>query len=44
MPDTATSSDRLKAAHDKLHQAVAEIASGDDWQQMLRISALGRSR
>jgi hypothetical protein len=29
MPDTATRSDRLKAAYDKLQQTVAEIVSGD---------------
>lgn len=35
MPDPATKTDRLKAAHDKLQNAVAEIVSGDDWQRML---------
>ena len=29
--------DKLRAAHDKLQQAVAEIASGDDWKRMLRV-------
>jgi len=27
--------DKLRAAHDKLQQAVAEIASGEDWKRML---------
>jgi len=29
--------DKLRAAHDKLQQAVAEIASGDDWRRMLQV-------
>jgi antirestriction protein ArdC len=29
--------DKLRAAHDKLQQAVAEIASGDDWKRMLQV-------
>jgi DNA primase len=28
---------KLRAAHDKLQQAVAEIASGDDWKRMLQV-------
>lgn len=28
--------DKLKAAHDKLQQAVADIVSGETWQKMLR--------
>jgi hypothetical protein len=31
--------DKLRAAHDKLQQAVAEIASGDDWKRMLKIAS-----
>lgn len=34
---TETRSDRLRAAHDKLQHAVAEIASGDDWKRMLQV-------
>jgi hypothetical protein len=34
MPATAAKPDKLQAAHDKLQQAVAEIASGEDWQRM----------
>jgi antirestriction protein ArdC len=37
MTNTATRGDRLKAAHDKLQQAVAGIASGDDWKRMLQV-------
>ena len=29
--------DKLRAAHDQLQQAVAEIASGDDWKRMLQV-------
>ena len=29
--------DKLRAAHDKLQHAVAEIASGDDWKRMLQV-------
>lgn len=31
------STEALKQAHDKLQDAVAEIASGDDWKRMLKI-------
>jgi antirestriction protein ArdC len=31
--------DKLRAAHDKLQSAVAEIVSGDDWKRMLRTAA-----
>lgn len=31
--------DKLRAAHDKLQEAVAEIASGDDWKRMLQIAS-----
>jgi hypothetical protein len=39
MPATAAKPDKLQAAHDKLQQAVAEIASGEDWQRMLKVSS-----
>ncbi len=32
---TENQHDKLRAAHDKLQQAVAEIASDDDWKRML---------
>ena len=31
--------DRLRAAHDKLQDAVAEIVSGDDWKRMLKVAS-----
>jgi len=34
-----TRSDKLRAAHDKLQDAVAEIASGDDWKRMLKVAS-----
>jgi antirestriction protein ArdC len=34
---TGSRTDRLKAAHDKLQQAVAQIVSGDDWKRMLKV-------
>ncbi len=37
METKVTRADRLKAAHDKLELAVAEIASGDDWKRMLQV-------
>ncbi len=37
MRKTETRSDKLRAAHDKLQQAVAEIVSGDDWKRMLQV-------
>lgn len=37
METKVSRSDRLKAAHDKLQEAVAEIASGDDWKRMLQV-------
>ena len=37
MSKTETRNDRLRAAHEKLQQAVAEIASGDDWKRMLQV-------
>jgi antirestriction protein ArdC len=37
--DTATRTDRLKAAHEKLQHAVESIVTGDDWQRMLKTAA-----
>ena len=31
--------DKLRAAHDKLQDAVAEIVSGDDWKRMLKVAS-----
>lgn len=31
--------DKLRAAHDKLQDAVAEIVSGDDWKRMLQVAS-----
>lgn len=31
--------DKLRAAHDKLQEAVSEIVSGDDWKAMLKIAS-----
>ena len=31
--------DKLRAAHDKLQEAVAEIVSGDEWKRMLQVAA-----
>jgi hypothetical protein len=39
MSDTATRTDRLQAAHEKLQDAVESIVSGEDWQRMLRTAA-----
>jgi hypothetical protein len=39
MPATKTKPDKLRAAHDKLQDAVAEIVSGDDWQRMLKVAS-----
>ena len=36
---TETRKDKLRAAHDKLQEAVAEIVSGDDWKRMLKIGS-----
>jgi antirestriction protein ArdC len=36
---TETRTDKLRAAHDKLQEAVAEIASGDDWKRMLKVAS-----
>jgi hypothetical protein len=32
-------SDKLRAAQEKLQEAVAELASGDDWKRMLKIAS-----
>lgn len=37
METKVSRADRLKAAHDRLQEAVAEIASGDDWKRMLQV-------
>jgi antirestriction protein ArdC len=34
---TVSRTDRLRAAHDKLQAAVAQIVSGDDWKRMLKV-------
>jgi hypothetical protein len=34
--------DKLRAAHDKLQEAVAEIVSGDEWKRMLKIGSKSR--
>jgi hypothetical protein len=39
MADTPTRTDRLRAAHDKLTQAVESISSGEDWQRMLKVAS-----
>ena len=36
---TETRTDKLRAAHDKLQAAVAEIISGDDWKRMLKVAS-----
>jgi hypothetical protein len=35
MSDTATRTDRLQAAHEKLQDAVESIVTGEDWKRML---------
>jgi antirestriction protein ArdC len=37
--DSVTRTDRLKAAHQKLQEAVQSIVTGDDWQRMLKTAA-----
>lgn len=37
MTKTQNRNDKLRAAHEQLQQAVAEIASGDDWKRMLQV-------
>ena len=32
-------SDKLRAAHDKLQDAIAEIVSGDDWKRFLKVAS-----
>lgn len=39
MTKTETRNDKLRAAHEKLQDAVAEIVSGDDWKRMLRVAS-----
>jgi hypothetical protein len=39
MTKTETRNDKLRAAHDKLMDAVAEIVSGDDWKRMLKTAS-----
>ena len=39
MTQTETRNDKLRAAHDKLQDAVAEIVSGDDWKRMLKVAS-----
>lgn len=39
MSQTVTRTDRLKAAHEKLQDAVAEIVTGDDWKRMLKVAS-----
>ncbi len=39
MSDTITRSERLKAAHQKLKEAVESIVTGEDCQRMLRTAA-----
>ena len=39
MSQTGTRTDRLKAAHEKLSQAIESIVTGDDWQRMLQTAA-----
>ena len=36
---TATGNDKLRAAHDKLQEAVAEIVSGEEWKRMLQVAS-----
>ena len=36
---TESRSDKLRATHDKLQDAVAEIVSGDDWKRMLKVAS-----
>ena len=36
---TETRNDKLRAAHEKLQDAVAEIVSGDDWKRVLKVAS-----
>lgn len=36
---TETQSDTLRAAQDKLQDAVAEVVSSDDWKRMLKVAS-----
>jgi antirestriction protein ArdC len=37
--DTASRTDRLKAAHDRLQEAVESIVTGEDWARMLKVAS-----
>lgn len=37
MTQNDTRNDKVRAAHDKLQNAVAEMVSGDDWKRMLQV-------
>ena len=39
MSKTEIRNDKLRAAHDKLQEAVGEIVSGDEWKRMLAVAA-----
>lgn len=39
MTKTENRNDKLRAAHDKLQDAVEEIVSGDDWKRMLKVAS-----
>lgn len=39
MSQTVTRTDRLKAAHEKLQEAVASIVTGDDWRRILKVAS-----
>ena len=36
---TEARNDKLRAAHDKLQEAIAEIVSGDEWKRMLQVAS-----
>jgi hypothetical protein len=39
MADAAMRTDKLKAAHERLTQAVESIVTGDDWRRMLKVAS-----
>jgi hypothetical protein len=39
MTKTEGRNDKLREAHEKLQQAVAEIVFGDDWKRMLKVAS-----
>lgn len=41
MAKPETRNDRVRAAHEKLRPAVAEVASGDDWKRILEPNSGG---